>query len=70
MKIISFDNPHITFGKTEIFADFEKMHRSGHLGNAMIECKDGSIIAFYSNCSALIPETFPGHNMYGWVECK
>lgn len=70
MKIISPDNPHITFDKTEIFADFEKMHRSGHLGNAMVECKDGSIIAFYSNCSALIPESFPGHNMYGWVEYK
>ena len=70
MKILSPENPKITFDRVEIFADHEKNNRSGHLGHAMVECKDGSILAFYPNCSALFPETFPGHNMYGWVEYR
>ena len=70
MKIISEATPKIIFDKTEVFADHEKNDRSGHLGHAMVECLDGSILAFYPNCSAYIPETFPGHNMYGWVEMR
>lgn len=70
MKIISEANPRITFGRTEIFADLEKKRRSGHLGHAMAECADGSILAFYPNCSYNLPENFPGHSMHGWVEYR
>lgn len=68
MKIISQQNPRITFSDPEIFADLEKKRRSGHLGHAMAECADGSILAFYPNCSYNLPEIYPGHSMYGWVE--
>ncbi len=70
MKIISQENPRITFGREEIFADHEKNNRSGHLGHAMVECKDGSILAFYPNRSKYIPSIYPGHSMYGWVESR
>ena len=65
MKAISEKNPRITFDKAEIFADLEKIRRSGHLGHAMAECKDGSILAFYPNCSYNLPEHYPGHSMHG-----
>ena len=70
MKILSAENPRITFGRTEVFADHQKNRRSGHLGHAMAECQDGSILAFYSNCSHNFPEVYPGHSMYGWVEYR
>ena len=70
MKIISESDPRISFSRTEIFADMEKLHRSGHLGHAMAECADGSILAFYPNCSYNLPEHYPGHSMYGWVEYR
>lgn len=70
MKILSEQNPRIIFGREEIFADHEKNNRSGHLGHAMVECKDGSILAFYPNRSKYLPEIFPGHSMYGWVEYR
>jgi len=72
MKILSNENPKIIFTGMEIFTDHQKNNRSGHLGHAMVECKDGSIIAFYSNCSGLSGIEFggAGHSMYGWVEYK
>jgi len=66
MKIISTE-PKIIFSDEEVFVDHKSAKRSGHLGHAMIECKDGTIIAFYSNCS---DTPNGGHNMYGWVEYK
>ena len=69
MKIISPENPRITFGREEVFSDNEKKKRSGHLGHAMVECSDGSILAFYPNVSHTYPEVYPGHSMHGWVEC-
>ena len=69
MKIISQDNPKITFGREEIFSDNEKKKRSGHLGHAMVECHDGSILTFYPNVSHTYPEAYPGHSMHAWVEC-
>lgn len=68
MKILSENNPRITFGNVEVFADNEKKRRSGHLGHAMVECKDGSILAFYPNVSHTFPDIYPGHSMHGWVE--
>ena len=70
MKLISDSHPRITFENTEIFADHEKNGRSGHLGHAMVECKDGSVLAFYANRSAQLPAQYPGHSMYGWVEWR
>ena len=70
MKILSRENPKITFGREEIFSDNEKKKRSGHLGHAMVECSDGSILAFYPNVSHTYPEVYPGHSMHGWVESR
>ena len=49
MKVLSEKNPIAVIEKEELFVDHEKKGRSGHLGHAMCECKDGSILAFYSN---------------------
>jgi len=72
MKVLSNENPKIIFTNREVFVDHQKNNRSGHLGHAMVECKDGSIIAFYSNCSGVSGIEFggAGHSMYGWVEYK
>lgn len=67
MKILSSENPKIIFGEPEVFVDHQKAERSGHLGHAMVECKDGTVIAFYTNASAWQNK---GHTMYGWVEYK
>ena len=72
MKILSNENPQIIFMNREVFVDHEKNNRSGHLGHAMVECKDGSLIAFYSNCAGECGRLsgIPGHSMFGWVEYK
>ena len=70
MKILSEKNPRITFDRAEVFSDNEKKQRSGHLGHAMVECKDGSILAFYANVSSSLPLEYPGHSMHGWVESR
>lgn len=72
MKVLSNENPKITFTGREVFVDHQKNNRSGHLGHAMAQCKDGSLIAFYSNCSGVSGIEFggAGHSMYGWVEYK
>ena len=72
MYILSNENPRIVFTGKETFVDHEKNNRSGHLGHAMVECNDGSIIAFYSNCAGEsgIEWGHPGHSMFGWVEYK
>ena len=71
--MILSNNPKTEFKNREVFADLEHTpigRRSGHLGHAMAECKDGSILAFYSNCSAMHGGNYYGHTMYGWVEYK
>ena len=70
MKILSESNPRITFGNVEVFSDNERKKRSGHLGHAMVECKDGSILAFYANVSSSLPLEYPGHSMHGWMEYR
>lgn len=70
MQILSEKEPRILFHGEEIFADHEKNRRSGHLGHAMAQCADGSILAFYPNCSYNLPENYPGHSMHGWVEYR
>ena len=72
MKILSPKNPKIIFYDEHVFVDHEKKRRSGHLGHALAECKDGSILAFYSNCSGThgFSPRCGGHTMYGWVEYR
>ena len=70
MRILSESNPRVVIEKEELFVDHAAKTRSGHLGHAMVECKDGSIICFYSNCSGYKGGIYAGHTMYGWVEYK
>lgn len=67
MKVLSSSSKKVTFSDPSVFADHQKALRSGHLGHAMVECKDGTVIAFYTNASAYQNN---GHTMYGWVEYK
>lgn len=46
-----------------LFVDHEKNNRSGHTPQPLIECKNGDIIAFYTNTWA---ETLSGHSCAGW----
>ncbi len=50
-----------------MFVDHEKDYRSGHMGHALVEYAENSLLAFYSNCSAAIER---GHTGYGWMEYK
>ncbi len=70
MKVLSQSNPRIIFSDEEVFVDHSKTQRSGHLGHAMVTLGDGSLIAFYSNCSGHHGGIYQGHTMYGWVEYK
>lgn len=50
-----------------LFVDHEANGRSGHVGNALTECKNGDILAFYVNGSGII---WDGHGAAGWTEYK
>ncbi|WP_341228409.1 FISUMP domain-containing protein [uncultured Arcticibacterium sp.] len=50
-----------------MFVDHESRNRSGHYGSALTTCKNGDIIAFYTNVSGSI---FNGHGIAGWSEYK
>ena len=50
-----------------MFVDNEKKNRSGHMTHALVEYAKDSMLAFYTNCSAMIEN---GHTGYGWVEYK
>ncbi len=50
-----------------MFVDNEDRRRSSHYGNALTECKNGDILAFYTNVSG---EIFDGHGQAGWTEYK
>lgn len=50
-----------------LFVDHELTGRSGHVGNAITECKNGDILAFYVNSSGKI---WGGHGAAGWTEYK
>lgn len=49
-----------------LFVDHSRTERSGHLGHALVEYKDGKILAFYPNCSG----DNKGHSAVGWMEYK
>lgn len=50
-----------------LFVDHERSGRSGHVGNAIAECRNGDILAFYVNGSGVI---WSGHGAAGWTEYK
>lgn len=50
-----------------LFVDHEATGRSGHSGSAITECKNGDILAFFSNTSGIIAG---GHSPAGWTEYK
>ncbi|MFW6132342.1 MAG: sialidase family protein [Planctomycetota bacterium] len=50
-----------------VFVDHEKNGRSGHGGNCLTECRNGDILAFYSNVSG---QRHKGHGTYGWSEYR
>lgn len=50
-----------------LFVDNQSSLRSGHGGQAITECTNGDIIAFYSNVEGGIDN---GHNVAGWAEYK
>ncbi len=49
------------------FVDHEKYGRSGHGGNCLTECRNGDIVAIYSNVSGEIEK---GHGVAGWSEYR
>ena len=49
------------------FVDHEKDGRSSHGGNCLTECRNGDIVAFYSNVSGEIES---GHGVAGWSEYR
>jgi uncharacterized protein (TIGR02145 family) len=50
-----------------LLVDHEPTGRSGHVGNAITECKNGDILAFYVNSSGVL---WGGHGAAGWTEYK
>ncbi len=50
-----------------LFVDNERTGRSSHVGNAITECTNGDILAFYVNSSGIL---WGGHGAAGWTEYK
>lgn len=50
-----------------MFVNHAVSGRSGHLGHALVQCADGSILAFYTDCDGKINN---GHNGVGWIAYK
>lgn len=50
-----------------LFVDHQSKRRSGHYGSALTECRNGDILAFYTNVSG---EIYDGHSQAGWTEYK
>jgi len=53
--------------KGMLFVNHEASGRSGHGGQAIAECLNGDIIAFYSNVCG---DTWGGHSVSGWSEYR
>ena len=62
-RITPFDLPNTGI----LYIDHQTNHRSGHLSHALVEYKRGSVMSFYSNCSAT---RNGGHNGFGWLEYR
>ena len=62
-RVVPADVPN----KGILFVDHQKHGRSGHGGNCLTECRNGDILAFYSNVSG---EVHKGHGVAGWSEYR
>ncbi len=62
-RVVPEDIPN----KGILFVDHGKENRSGHGGNCLTECRNGDILAFYSNVSGEIDN---GHGVAGWTEYR
>lgn len=47
-----------------LFVNHEEHNRSGHMGQAMVQCENGDILCFYPNCNT----DGHGHSGRGWME--
>ena len=52
----------------ELWRDNESVGRSGHMGHALVDCGNGRILDFTSNCAG--KERCNGHSGYGWMEYR
>jgi hypothetical protein len=52
-----------------LFVDHQVKGRSGHAGNTVTECRNGDIVAFYSNTSGC-EDAIKGHSTAGWTEYR
>ncbi|MBR2837799.1 MAG: alpha-galactosidase [Kiritimatiellae bacterium] len=51
-----------------VWRDNESAGRSGHMGHALVDCGNGRILDFTSNCAGM--ERASGHSGYGWMEYR
>ena len=51
-----------------VWRDNESAGRSGHMGHALVDCGNGRILDFASNCAGC--ERVGGHSGYGWMEYR
>ena len=52
----------------ETWRDNKSVGRSGHMGHALVDCGNGRILDFTSNCAGM--ERAAGHSGYGWMEYR
>lgn len=52
-----------------LFVDHQAHGRSGHGGNTVTECRNGDLLAFYSNTSGC-EDAIKGHSVAGWTEYR
>ena len=57
-----------TVSDGEVWRDNESVGRSGHMGHALVDCGNGRILDFTSNCAGM--ERVTGHSGYGWMEYR
>ena len=54
--------------ESECWRDNKSVGRSGHMGHALVNCGNGRILDFTSNCAGM--ERVSGHSGYGWMEYR
>lgn len=59
--------PHDIPNRGILFVDHQANGRSGHGGNCLTQCRNGDIVAFYSNVSG---DLHKGHGTFGWSEYR
>lgn len=67
-KEVAWPSDGYAVSDREVFVDNESKGRSGHMGHALVDCGNGRILDFCSNCAG--EERFHGHSGYGWMEYR